>query len=769
MKGLGDLKRKIDVTVLRERLLFYYNKYEKGTLKKEELKSFCKLMVVYCKETRHADAILQTPSVNFEKLTDDGFIKGQYQSGDNRVIINEEFLDSILSKGEDDFNLEDLIGTIGHEMTHYHQNSNFVEYETLSADEQQKIDKGLKESIDAFKNYFYLDRNGIKTLTDLIVPYRGGFNVSEERLDEFYDVASYASYYTVLSEKEAREEGVDFALSFCENLEKRNRKVGDFEYKKSYINEQRSDIRYQYVRNKKIVDNFSTYFNIDSELLLKIVGDVESKEGALKYIDKNDYLVAMKFIIKGKTKEQKQELLRNAIYNGFSQFARVILDSFQKDIDFKANKDNLSKYVGDCLTGEAYENADFKLNSNICTIDYSKILNQKDFERVVTNVMQKKPNNARDFFKGKSSQSISLDSILKWQEHLYDKMNSSKTYFESKFDVSSASDLPDDIFNLDGDQKAGDLPDDFFKVNNPSASDLPDDIFNLDSDIKTYDLPEDYFSEFDFRWFFETLFDVIKVEDKISYLKCGKLRPEVKKILVESLQNELNLPESIVKTLKDEESIINFDYTIKNKATTEDTHNKSSNADDFEIGADFVVDESQNIETNQSPESNSQIGKDETLRQKFDISTEQGMNNLLLVYAASNKAYYSTQKRTPEDIKRRQNINEQMKIILQNKLKDENDLETGLDLNLFIETNFSDSLIEEVAKSKTATLELFYIMASGMYNKDGNKIRLTQKQKQSLARVLERINEKRLEIDSPQKVENTQIQEKTQEIKKVLE
>jgi len=70
---------------------------------------------------------------------------------------------------------------------------------------------------------------------------------------------------------------------------------------------------------------------------------------------------------------------------------------------------------------------------------------------------------------------------------------------------------------------------------------------------------------------------------------------------------------------------------------------------------------------------------------------------------------------------------------------------------------FSDKELEEVAKNKGASLKLFQIMASGIYEKDGEKIRLTQKQRVALASTLQKVSEIMLGNETNKKLNGTKI------------
>ena len=159
--------------------------------------------------------------------------------------------------------------------------------------------------------------------------------------------------------------------------------------------------------------------------------------------------------------------------------------------------------------------------------------------------------------------------------------------------------------------------------------------------------------------------------------------------------------------------------------------------------------------------------REATLRQKFDISDEEEFDKLLVHYAQYNKTYYTAtgEKKTEEEIKKRRNVNAQFKRILQHKASKEPKNENGEDFSTTIKNiengqvfNYAD--LKEVAENKEACLKLFEIMASGVYEKDGQRTRLTQKQRIALASTLEIVSGMRMDMS---KTKTT----KKQEVSKV--
>ena len=163
----------------------------------------------------------------------------------------------------------------------------------------------------------------------------------------------------------------------------------------------------------------------------------------------------------------------------------------------------------------------------------------------------------------------------------------------------------------------------------------------------------------------------------------------------------------------------------------------------------------------------SKAPREATLRQKFNVSDEEEFDKLLVHYAQYNKTYYANngQKKTEEEIRKRKNVNAQFKRILQNKAEREPKNENGEEFSTTIKNIengqvFSYAELKEVAENKEACLKLFEIMASGVYEKDGQRTRLSQKQRIALASTLEIVSGLRMDMNKAKT-------SKTQEASKV--
>lgn len=233
-----------------------------------------------------------------------------------------------------------------------------------------------------------------------------------------------------------------------------------------------------------------------------------------------------------------------------------------------------------------------------------------------------------------------------------------------------------------------------------------------------------------------------------------------------------NLSNELDKCLKSAEQELEIERFPKDTSRIDDSSKNFENVAVEERDDEISV--SENSENSEEINSDYKHEKQQTLRKKFDINNEDDFDNLLAYYAQANKEYYSGdgKKKSEEEIKKRKNMNAQFKRILQNKAKQMPQNEDGEEFSATITSIekgevFNYSELKEVAENKGATLRLFNIMASGVYEKDGKKIRLTQKQRVALASTLEIISGMRLDMDKNKKknkTTQTSAQEKVNDI-----
>lgn len=406
-----------DFELLRKKLfkmIKMYDENQKDLIGRYPL--FCDLVVDYCKQARHGNSSLPVPKVFFRDLKH-GF--AYYTSAKNCIVIDKGLVNKVESG---DKSIVLLIETIGHEMMHYSQNSNLYEYEKMSIREQRQVDEQLKESVDAYMNYHRLTKEDLKVLKAISAPFVGEDIVPEgyKTQEEYFEEISSATYFTLKSELEAREEGVDFALSLFKCFEKiGNKPSQSLKFNFMNLKYSRAFDRKEYEKLQREYDDFSENFNADEEMLLKIVKKVESKSDKLKKFNSRNYLSALNFLIKDKSLEQKKTLLQNAIFNGYNYFADVLIDSIQNSLEYKENRKEISSFVRDCLMGSAYGYKKLVLPYKSFYSDFSSILTQEDFEKVVVETLKISSYNATSLLHGRNVRTFSPEALLVCQKCLF--------------------------------------------------------------------------------------------------------------------------------------------------------------------------------------------------------------------------------------------------------------------------------------------------------------------------------------------------------------
>lgn len=420
--------------VIKETLLLY--KEKKLTL--EGLKEFSKILVKYCKLTRHGDCSLKTPSVIFADIENDGTL-GRYNTENNMVIISNKFLDKILSHDE---HISNLIEVIGHEMKHYAQNSELISFNELPTKKQERIKENARNSVYSYKNYFKLERKDVQILHKLLAPYLKLDEITEgySNQENFYEDISYVSYYTILSEKEARDEGKEFANSILLNLYFNT----DSREEKDFISNERWAINSDGEKENKLYDEnisklgqFKNKYSASEEVIIEIVKRLEgdNKQGKLKF---SEYIVSLLFLVNSKSLEEKISLLKNAMFNGFNNFEEVLIYSIERDINFNKNRDKISTIIIDTLTGTEDDKNYKTLPISAYKCDFLNVLGDENFYKLIQKLIKFNARGAANLIEFSNLINFSNDLILKYQQDIKrDKNLSDKIFFRTVFEKIS--------------------------------------------------------------------------------------------------------------------------------------------------------------------------------------------------------------------------------------------------------------------------------------------------------------------------------------------
>lgn len=256
------------------------------------------------------------------------------------------------------------------------------------------------------------------------------------------------------------------------------------------------------------------------------------------------------------------------------------------------------------------------------------------------------------------------------------------------------------------------------------------------------------------------------VTENKQHITKEPIKVKVKKIIQENTEKSENTATEQTKESVDKKQPIK----VQVKKITKEPILEKLDSDKSKISENVPNNLEQNIQNKSDIEENSTtkqveqeaiVNENQPLRKKFDVNNENEMNQLLDFYAQMNVAYYNKKDRTAEEVKLRRRINAQFKRIIDKKasalIENENSVESNFEQK-FQEINngtmFAADDIDEIAKNNGATIKLFQIMSSGVYEKDGIRTRLSQKQRCALATVLQKVSERKLDIENAKLSEN---------------
>lgn len=395
---------------IKKKILQYLIKFNKGTLKMEELQNLCELLVIFCKETRHSDSSLKTPKVVFGTLNED--VDGEYDLDKNSVTINIDSLKNIFNdqasaEKASGHSIFELINTIGHEMEHYEQNSKRIDYDNLTAEEQQKVDQKSFETIQSVKQYFTINEESMKKLDSLLFPYvdresienrdkiyekytntKKGLDPQSEK--DFYNFITYAAYYTILVEKEARDEGLEYVDFLFKELTKDKKLLSNLNLlhllneAESYVSSESEKERNCYNSDVHASGEIRReLYSLRHHDIMSLAEAIEKDINSENVNPDVNYSSILQYLLQDKYYEQKLYLLESMIYHGFTFAMGVTCDSIVNEGEFKANKKESSAFICNCLIGKAYEKAKEPMSNKSFNFNYSKLLTQEDFAKVI--------------------------------------------------------------------------------------------------------------------------------------------------------------------------------------------------------------------------------------------------------------------------------------------------------------------------------------------------------------------------------------------------
>ena len=420
----------------------YYNK----NLTEDDLKNFCHLILdINCKIFNVKPCPLE-----FQYLNDNTL--GDFTRADEIVRINTTTIEEIMKNGQtgqEGLNIFDLVDTIGHELEHARQFLKVKEFDKLSAEEQRSISYAAKKTVEEYKKYYTLNEPSIEAIGRVLRPdlfLDDGMFSNRDFLKKFCEDLSFAHYYTLYSEKEARSAGARFEKSILTKL-----KLNFFDDQEfvDILNKERERCEFNIDRSNKIysdkmefINSNTGFYTVDIEKILKIANDYESLGKGNKEDDDlgKYYSNVMEHLIKGKNLEEKLMLLKGSIVNNYPLLGYTIIDSLEKGVDFKSNKDVISRFIFDCYAEEPKREIEksvfdsFSEKGYCYGLDLNKVMNEQDIKNLVEEKLKQGcPNDAFVLVDiNCKNMAFSFDDIKKYQGALEE--NSEELFKKHGFD-----------------------------------------------------------------------------------------------------------------------------------------------------------------------------------------------------------------------------------------------------------------------------------------------------------------------------------------------
>lgn len=320
---------------------------------------------------------------------------------DDEIQISEEYARQLQQNPSLQTMLK-LIESIGHEMQHWMQDCAKAEFNKLSHADQQNYEEGIKRALEEFGggNKSLLQGAEYQELREALAPY-----LEEDLIPEayrgnpagYFKAINFAGYLNVWYEKEARQSGADFVNTMV-SLWKENGKLDEKGI--ALLDNELKKANDAIDAQKKIDDNYIAHFKefedaikIETENLLKIVEAQEGQGANSTFLRPAAYQYCLNIFLRDKTLEEKRELLKNAMFNGYKAFGKELISSIKADPEYAQHKEEISGeivgYLKNMSLGDPV-NDNEKLKAESYQIDYSSILSKDDCFNIVMALFEKK-------------------------------------------------------------------------------------------------------------------------------------------------------------------------------------------------------------------------------------------------------------------------------------------------------------------------------------------------------------------------------------------
>lgn len=394
----------------------------------EYLKYIPNVVFSHTNESVHAEYLYSFSNNNIEDIKD------------TNIIISLERLQKNINRpiSFSDINILELFNSIGHELRHWKQNCLAYKFSTLDIETQQKFDGTIHHFMDDFTNKTKLSSKNYEKLADFLFPYYQDTLEDENITDLYFEIIEHGAYLNLAHERDARQGGMEF-VDFLTN-EYCKHPLLDDKQKVVYINNFK-DIKKHFERTNnyenevlKMFADFENAFNASKEEILELakqynnIFNIEFSQN-LNDIDPLTYSRALKILIKDKTLEEKREMLKNAIFNGYSILANNLITSIVEDKDYQAYKEKIEEDIYKYLIKSSLNDStlDYGLTSISYNMNYKKILSEKMLMEILEKLIQDDKIIFANTFFSQFSLNISNKSIKKLKTII---LNKAKFCFE---------------------------------------------------------------------------------------------------------------------------------------------------------------------------------------------------------------------------------------------------------------------------------------------------------------------------------------------------
>lgn len=367
----------------------------------DELKDFVGLLCKFTKVTNYLGDESPLPIIEFDNLGK--YRSGEYNGSNNSITITQDYVKEFTRKKlflKDSDKLFDFIMTIGHEMKHYSQNNASKKFNFLPEEQKNLIDQAILDSINSYQYDFKLDKDELKSMHDMFAPYLKDAEIPQgySSIDLFYEDVSYATYYTQLIEREARDAGTVLGkqiLDLVQNSKFANKDLKKWAslntYQISFNNKWNEKL---FSEENEILKKFESKFSTSMQTILKFVDEMETSMSIFNDGPNSNgenklfiYRRVLEVLLKDKTLEQKQELLKNAIFNGNIVFLDCLNTAIMRDPKYKENKLQIGEFTAGCLMGNGYGSKD-DIDLKSYYYDYSTLLTNEQYNNVIRSCLK---------------------------------------------------------------------------------------------------------------------------------------------------------------------------------------------------------------------------------------------------------------------------------------------------------------------------------------------------------------------------------------------